>query len=476
MAGRRPRPRNDSLGNIFTGMGGASDPQNGLYLDRRYHYLSARILDDLVRDFPLLRKIVETFPDMMTARFGVPVFGGEAADQPLLEKLKAKLTRLKGYSRFNEYRGVADCFNTLAKFANLYGNGGAIMICDDAEDYSTPINFRKLRTVTGLYILNNEEIYPDIGRSNYLNQFTHFVTRSWVENKISQNLVHKSRVLWFRGTELGAESLAANNGKDDSILTGLLDNFFAYKTGLLSLNRMITNSSQKRHGINGLYEEMAEKGEEYEQFVINRLQLNERSSSVFNTFLYDPEKESIDFLERGNLADVNEAFQNVLTDLIANTKYTKSQLLGEFVGGILTAGSETERQQINMAVLQAQRAQLHPQILKLIETIVRSAEFGNADPDRVGLDWHWLPYSLPTSAELATLKNQYVSMALSANSIDPKIAINMLLSFFAGSEFSEEVTLLPEVVEALRNTILSEAKEIIQETDPIVNPPIEFLL
>lgn len=467
--GRKPRSRNDSLGNIFTGMGGAFDPQNGLYLDRRYHHLSARILDDLVRDFPLLRKIVETFPDMMTARFGIPILSGETTDEPLLEKLKTKLTRLRGYSRFNEYRGVADCFNTLAKFANLYGNGAAIMICDDSDDYSAPLNYKNLRAVSGLYILNNEEIYPDIGRSNYLNQFSHFITRSWVENKIRQNLVHKSRVLWFRGTELGAESLAASNGKDDSILAGLLDNFFAYKTGVLSLNRMIGNSSQKRHGINGLYEEMAEKGEEYEQFVINRLQLNERSSSVFNTFLYDPEKETIDFLERGNLGDVNEAFQNILTDLIANTKYTKSQLLGEFVGGILTAGSETERQQINMAVLQEQRAKLHPQILKLIETIIRSSEFGNTDPDRVGLDWHWLPYSLPTSLELATLKSQYVSMALSANAIDPKMAINMMLSFFAGSEFSEEVTMLPEVVEALRNTILARAKEAIQQSAPIVN-------
>ena len=443
----------DGLRNIATGMGGANDPTRYFRISGYTQQLTEQSLDEHVRQFPILRKIVELMPDMMTARWGHPTFGGDKVPKDLPDRLKTKLNRLVGTAQFTEMRGVSAIFNWCQKTANLHGNSAALMLCDDTDDLETPIAFAKLKNVKGLHLLNRWDIHPDTTATEALNQFTHYLVKA--RANLSGGKIHKSRILWFRGAELNSGSLKATQGCDDSVLQGLLDSFYGYRSGVESLSRMLQNSSQLKHGIDNLMDDLQEKGAEYENFIRERVSLNQLMGSIYNTLLYDRQREEVGFNERGNLSDIKSAFDALINDMIAQTGYTQSQILGEFTGGILTAGSEAERDQINLSVLLQQRSKFQSQILKLCETILRSKEF-DIDPDRVLLDWQWEPYAAVSQAELATLKQQYIGLILSLNQIDPIVALSALRSILGGTEFSTEITLSPDVVKYLDRRIRTE--------------------
>jgi hypothetical protein len=447
----------DGLRNLATGMGGPNDPTRYFRISGITSQLTEQILDEHIRQFPILRKIVELMPDMMTARWGVPTFGGEEVPPDLPDRLKNKLGRLVGTAEFTELRGVASIFNWCQKIANLYGNSAALMLCDDTDNLELPIAYNKLKSVKGLHLFDRWDIHPDLAVTGKLNQFTHYIL-SGTSDLSGYSRIHKSRILWFRGTELNSGCLRGTQGCDDSVLQGILDSFYGYRSGVESLARMIQNSSQLKHGIDNLMDDLQEKGIEYENFVKERISLNQLMGSVYNTLLYDRQQEEVSFNERGNLADIKDAFDALINDMIAQTNYTQSQILGEFTGGILTAGSQAERDQINLFVLLQQRSKFNSQIIKLCETILRSKEFA-IDPDRVLLDWQWHPFAAVTPAEQASLKSQYINIALTLNQIDPIVALSVVRSLLGGTEFNTEITLPPEIVEYLDRTIKQSAEQ-----------------
>jgi hypothetical protein len=248
-----------------------------------------------------------------------------------------------------------------------------------------------------------------------------------------------------------------NQGCDSSKFVAVLDAWQAYKTGLQGIARMIVDASQRKHGIKGLLDNLEKNGEEFEKFIQKRLQVNDLGNSIWQTSVYDLEEEEISFLERSAFGGVKDAIETLKSEFVANTDLTSSQLFGDFVGGILTAGSETERDQVNLAVSNKQ-ADLTPMVLALLEMILHSKEFGNVDPLEVQLKWTWNNYLQPSPTEQSELELNRLSAAATANQINPNVAGAMLLSYYRGTTFNPVVNLPPELIKSLEDAIKEASK------------------
>jgi hypothetical protein len=454
--------RNDGLSNALTGMGTRKDPTRYNEITNRLVRITREECSALYEQNGALRKLCDMFPMASTAQGGEATFGGKKVPDGLAEKLATKLEMLQVGERLKpkhskNSKGLMSALRSAQIKANNMSNAAIIIFADDGEDLDQPINWKKLKSVDELFVMDRWEIYPDTTNTGELQEITQFMLMTGqVGTKLASH-VHADRVLWFSGDEATVWTRATNQGCDNSKFVAVLDAWQAYKTGLQGIARMIVDASQRKHGIKGLLDNLDKNGEEYEQFIQKRLQVNDLSNSIWQTFVYDLDEEDIAFLERSAFGGVKDAIETLKSEFVANTDLTSSQLFGDFVGGILTAGSETERDQVNLAVSNKQ-ADLTPMVIALLEMILRSKEFGNIDPLEVQLRWKWNNYLQPSPTEQSELELNRLSAAATANQINPNVAGAMLLSYYKGTQFNPVVNLPPELIKSLEDAIKEASK------------------
>ncbi len=454
--------RTDGLANALTGMGTRKDPTQYNEIANRLIRLTREECSALYEQNGAMRKLCEMFPQAATAQGGAATFGGEKVPKDLPEKIASKIEMLQVGERLKSKhgknsKGLMAALRSAQTKANVFGNAAIVIFADDGEDLDKPINWKKLKSVDELFILDRWDIYPDTTNTADLQQIDKYIlVRGQIDKKMSTH-IHSDRVLWFSGDENTVWTRMINNGCDSSKFVAVLEAWQAYKTGLQGIARMIVDASQRKHGIKGLLDNLDKNGEEYEKFVQKRLQINDLSNSIWQTSVYDLDEEDISFLERSAFGGVKDAIETLKSEFVANTDLTSSQIFGDFVGGILTAGSETERDQVNLAVSNKQ-ADMTPLVIALLEMILRSKEFGNIDPLEVQLRWKWNSYLQPSPTEQSELELNRLSAAATANQINPNVAGAMLLSYYKGTQFNPVVNLPPELIKSLEDAIKESAK------------------
>jgi len=455
--------RTDGLANALTGMGTRKDPTRYNEIANRLIRLTREECSALYEQCGAMRKLCEMFPQAATAQGGAATFGGEKVPKDLPEKIASKIEMLQVGERLKSKhgknsKGLMAALRSAQTKANVFGNAAIVVFVNDGDTpLDKPINWKALKSVDELFILDRWDIYPDTTNTADLQQIDKYIlVRGQIDKKMSTH-IHSDRVLWFSGDENTVWTRMFNNGCDSSKFVAVLEAWQAYKTGLQGIARMIVDASQRKHGIKGLLDNLDRNGEEYEKFVQKRLQINDLSNSIWQTSVYDLEEEDISFLERSAFGGVKDAIETLKSEFVANTDLTSSQLFGDFVGGILTAGSETERDQVNLAVSNKQ-ADMTPLVIALLEMILRSKEFGNIDPLDVQLRWKWNSYLQPSPTEQSELELNRLSAAATANQINPNVAGAMLLSYYRGTQFNPVVNLPPELIKSLEDAIKNAAK------------------
>jgi hypothetical protein len=454
--------RNDGLANALTGMGTRKDPTQYNQIANRLVRLTREECSALYEQNGAMRKLCEMFPQAATAQGGAATFGGKSVPKELPEKVATKLEMLQVGERLKSKhgknsKGLMAALRSAQTKANVFGNAAIVIFADDGEDLDKPLNWKKLKSVDELFVLDRWDIYPDTTNTADLQQIDKYIlVRGQIDKKLS-TFIHSDRVLWFSGDENTVYTRMINQGCDSSKFVAVLDAWQAYKTGLQGIARMIVDASQRKHGIKGLLDNLEKNGEEFEKFIQKRLQVNDLGNSIWQTSVYDLEEEEISFLERSAFGGVKDAIETLKSEFVANTDLTSSQLFGDFVGGILTAGSETERDQVNLAVSNKQ-ADLTPMVLALLEMILHSKEFGNVDPLEVQLKWTWNNYLQPSPTEQSELELNRLSAAATANQINPNVAGAMLLSYYRGTTFNPVVNLPPELIKSLEDAIKEASK------------------
>jgi hypothetical protein len=449
--GNNGTQRLDSLTNLVTGMGGSRDVMTSFNAGWgfRTDWMMQSRLYETQSD---IQKICNIMPAYMVDQGGKIVMGGDDADNELVQKVHDRLEELPCQQKVLVTEGYQNALCEAQSVANKTGNAALILQTQErGSRLEDPLDYKKLIDVTGLYLLDRWEIRPEIYGGGFMNANEYFVVYSTnilgPDNKpLQSQRIHRSRVMWFRGTELSGRSLIENQGCDLSVIDAFLGAMFAHGSAYENLGRMLQDAGVVKHAIDGLLDGLLTGGQNAENAYRRRMQNLYDTRSNYKVMLVDKNLEESGFIERGNLSGVADVANALLDRKIADSGLTRPLMTGDSLGGFLTANNPSEQQALNKSVAAYQRRKCTSQQRQLVKALLNCEEVRGKAKVPPSWKWEWNPVYPQTQSEKVDLMGSFVQMLSTVNQIDPDYAKAGLLSAFSSAEFNPTIVLLPEVL------------------------------
>lgn len=256
----------------------------------------------------------------------------------------------------------------------LFGMSYALILADDGQELSEPININRLRRINGLEIFDKRDIYPDT-TSIYLDtdiRDTNFGKPEFYmisPPNGNQFKVHRSRLLIFDGEMLPKIERIANNGAGLSCLDGVPTALNRVKTAMnktIDIMDKVSTSLLKLEGLSNLLTR-----EDGTQAVIRRLELIDYSRRINGSVAVDKEDEyGIFNIPLTGLTDIIQEFEQALC---AVTGYPFTVLFGRSPAGMNSTG-KSDLQIYYDTVRRIQRRKIRPALEYLVRLIQLSKE------------------------------------------------------------------------------------------------------
>ena len=256
----------------------------------------------------------------------------------------------------------------------LFGMSCALILADDGQELSEPININRLRRINGLEIFDKRDIYPDT-TSIYLDTDIRdanfgkpeFYTISPPNG--NQFKAHRSRLLVFDGEMLPKIERVANNGAGLSCLDGVPTALNRVKTAMnktIDIMDKVSTSLLKLEGLSNLLAR-----EDGTQAVIRRLELIDYSRRINGSVAVDKEDEyGIFNIPLTGLTDIIQEFEQALC---AVTGYPFTVLFGRSPAGMNSTG-KSDLQIYYDTVRRIQRRKIRPALEYLVRLIQLAKE------------------------------------------------------------------------------------------------------
>lgn len=237
------------------------------------------------------------------------------------------------------------------RLARLYGGSAVLLKVDDGRTpLREPINWKRLKSIKGLYALDRHRISPSPGWSGVGTPDLYQITtrrdadmaRAGFEEAETETQVdiHWSRVLRLEGEYLPERQRAQTQWWGGSVLQTLWNVFRRYETGQQSAADILHDFDLVVHKIDGLAEMLTQPGGD--EALRNRMQANAMARSVMGTYLLDT-KEDLQGMKR-SAAGVDGIMDRLKTELTAASRLPHTKLWGESPGGGLSSNGRSEDQ------------------------------------------------------------------------------------------------------------------------------------
>lgn len=256
----------------------------------------------------------------------------------------------------------------------LFGMSCALILADDGQELSEPININRLRRINGLEIFDKRDIYPDT-TSIYLDTDIRDANFGKPEFYMisppngNQFKVHRSRLLIFDGEMLPKIERIANNGAGLSCLDGIPTALNRVKTAMnktIDIMDKVSTSLLKLEGLSNLLAR-----EDGTQAVIRRLELIDYSRRINGSVAVDKEDEyGIFNIPLTGLTDIIQEFEQALC---AVTGYPFTVLFGRSPAGMNSTG-KSDLQIYYDTVRRIQRRKIRPALEYLVRLIQLAKE------------------------------------------------------------------------------------------------------
>ena len=283
------------------------------------------------------RKVCDFLPKVMVRGWGSLIIQQE---QKIFER---KCNKFLNSGRFkNIYcRGQ--------QLANLYGGAIVIRFIQDGRDYNEPVskhfhsNQRQYNTDLVQYsrIYNPWEVYPYLqnGYEDVENPEYYQVSIAGTDSKLGNYVVHKDRILRFRGAPTDYETMRLNRGFEDSLLTPFLSSALRYLSALNYVGASVTSFEFIVHKLQNLFSEL--ENVESQAHLKERLRVAHQTVSSLRGLILDKEEEDVQIVTR-NYSGVKDILEVLLNEVIAASGLTKPQFIQEHPSGLSSTG-ESER-------------------------------------------------------------------------------------------------------------------------------------
>lgn len=256
----------------------------------------------------------------------------------------------------------------------LFGMSCALILADDGQELSEPININRLRRINGLEIFDKRDIYPDttsiyhdtdIRDANFGKPEFYMISPP----NGNQFKVHRSRLLIFDGEMLPKIERIANNGAGLSCLDGIPTALNRVKTAMnktIDIMDKVSTSLLKLEGLSNLLAR-----EDGTQAVIRRLELIDYSRRINGSVAVDKEDEyGIFNIPLTGLTDIIQEFEQALC---AVTGYPFTVLFGRSPAGMNSTG-KSDLQIYYDTVRRIQRRKIRPALEYLVRLIQLAKE------------------------------------------------------------------------------------------------------
>ncbi|WP_304110525.1 phage portal protein [Phascolarctobacterium succinatutens] len=256
----------------------------------------------------------------------------------------------------------------------LFGMSCALILADDGQELSEPININRLRRINGLEVFDKRDIYPDT-TSVYLDTDIRDANFGKPEFYMisppngNQFKVHRSRLLIFDGEMLPKIERIANNGAGLSCMDGVPVALNRVKTAMnktIDIMDKVSTSLLKLEGLSNLLAR-----EDGTQAVIRRLELIDYSRRINGSVAVDKEDEyGIFNIPLTGLTDIIQEFEQALC---AVTGYPFTVLFGRSPAGMNSTG-KSDLQIYYDTVRRIQRRKIRPALEYLVRLIQLAKE------------------------------------------------------------------------------------------------------
>ena len=191
-----------------------------------------------------------------------------------------------------EFKG-RDALKEAQIVANIEGNSYIYLDIDDGRDDSEPVDFNRVRSITGGSIWGQKRLsYNPIQR---INGETVSGGNYLLSGNFDVRTVHKSRIIRFEGSYLTGDELAERAFRNPSRLQSVFDKFCSMELTNLAVQRYIQTASLFWYKMQGLAQLALQN---------KKTDLTERFSTFLmgvgslGGFILDADREDIGFMDR----------------------------------------------------------------------------------------------------------------------------------------------------------------------------------
>ena len=322
--------RVDGLVNALTGMGTRRD-KSQYTTSTPIVFLTQEELENLYSQW-IPKRVIDIVAEQSTRKGFKVLFGGEGA----------AAEEVVGIEQVIEDLYILENLNLASKNARLFGGAVILLYIDDGRPADQPVDFRNIRAIEGMEVLDRWQIAPVINEDALYDysKATHYQIISGDLIRQPQLVkIHKDRILRFDGEWIPYRIRQRNYGWGMSTLQTVYDSFRFYSTGISSAATLLTEFDIFVHKLRGLSSMLA-AGKEKD--VRDRLVLNDMSKSIYRGYAIDAEKEELEFISR-NFGGIGEILEKLRVDIIGASQIPHTILFGESPGGLGSTGRSEER-------------------------------------------------------------------------------------------------------------------------------------
>ncbi len=327
------------------------------------------------------RKVCEYKPKMMTRAWGI-VESEQELPKRAGRQLKKNMNKLKTMYRSGQIT------------ANQFGGAIYVRLIDDGRKLNEPVDEATIKSVEYSPLFEYDQVYPEL-RSYQIDVYDpeyYCFTYAWGQNELSNQLIHKDRILRFRGAYLSPRQMKENCGWEESLITAFLQPLMQYLNANGYVSESVRSFEVLDLAINQFWEKIRDGKEEE---IFTRLELVQKMLSSMRGLARDKEEDA-QFLSR-QYRGVAEIMEQLRTEMIAASGLTRPQFYQEHPSGLAATG-ESERQAEANDLLAEQDMKWGEQIEKDLRY---NAIALNLNPESVY--WEWQSLFTPTPIEKADI-------------------------------------------------------------------------
>jgi phage-related protein (TIGR01555 family) len=341
----------------------------------------------LYRTLWQVQKVVDYFPSEMTKEWG-------------------KLTLKRNRKIQNEINEVTDnlrnIFREGQKIANLYGSAMAVIYIEDGGELYDPVNLDKIKSFEGYSrIFDRWEMIIDprsyTNNEPYEPEYYSLLSYS-NDKKIPNNtLIHKDRILRFRGKRLPPYEQILNQGWEDSILQPFLNPLKNYLAGYQYVTEALKDFEIMIVKIQDLNEKLAASENGYRAIKQRAKEVSTDASSQRGLWM-DKDTEEVQILSR-NFSNVEKIVDIALREMIGASGIDPGEFYKE--KDQIKANSKEERLSSANRILSLQEDKWGKLIDTQLDLIL--APYNIKKSNR---KWEWLSTYSPTEFEKLEMEDK----------------------------------------------------------------------